>query len=192
MLKRLFNRGSTAADPVCAMSVDTGNPPGGKFEYSGTVYYFCGDGCRTAFEKDPSSFLQGADSEDHASSMTHGGSADSDVKPSPTAPISFSASDDPSGEGKFVEVVYQCVCGCRPTARIEAGSGEFGREHCCCGRVHFAGAEPERQLRSYMAERAKTNMDEDVAPYVYAESEATTESGRNIEVAYAQPENPRK
>jgi hypothetical protein len=72
------------------------------------------------------------------------------------------------------------------------GSTEAGSEHCCCGGVHFAGVEPERQLRSYMAERAETNMDEDVAPYVYALTEAMTASGKRVAVAYAQPENPRE
>lgn len=113
-------------------------------------------------------------------------------EPSATAPISFTAADDPSGDKKFVDVAYVCVCGCRPTARIESESAGFASEHCCCGRVHFAGVEPESELRSYMAERAKTNMDEDVGPYVYAEADAVTPAGESFAVAYAQPENPRK
>jgi Cu+-exporting ATPase len=27
------------------------------FDYEGTTYYFCAPGCRTRFEKDPSSFI---------------------------------------------------------------------------------------------------------------------------------------
>lgn len=183
MLKRIFSRGATATDPVCGMRVEKGDPPGGVFEHSGITYYFCGDGCRRAFEKDPSAFLQVADSGDAA---THTANLD------PTAPISFTAVEDPSGEGKFVDVEYQCVCGCRPGARVVTGSTEAASEHCCCGRVHFAGDDGERQLRSYMAERARTNMDEDVAPYVYARTEAVTASGWSVAVAYAQPERPRK
>jgi hypothetical protein len=72
------------------------------------------------------------------------------------------------------------------------GSVDAASEHCCCGRVHFAGDNARVQIREYMAERAKTDMDADVAPYVYAEAEAVSESGKSVAVAYAQPENPRK
>jgi xanthine dehydrogenase accessory factor len=43
-------------DLVCKMTVaaEKSNRP---FDYEGTTYYFCAPGCRTAFEKDPSSFI---------------------------------------------------------------------------------------------------------------------------------------
>jgi xanthine dehydrogenase accessory factor len=43
-------------DLVCGMTVaaEKSNRP---FEYEGTTYYFCAPGCRTSFEKDPSSFI---------------------------------------------------------------------------------------------------------------------------------------
>ena len=43
-------------DLVCGMTVaaEKSNRP---FEFEGTVYYFCAPGCRTAFEKDPTSFI---------------------------------------------------------------------------------------------------------------------------------------
>jgi xanthine dehydrogenase accessory factor len=43
-------------DLVCGMSVvaEKSNRP---FEYEDTTYYFCAPGCRTAFEKDPTSFI---------------------------------------------------------------------------------------------------------------------------------------
>jgi len=43
-------------DLVCGMTVaaEKSNRP---FEYEGVTYYFCAPGCRTAFEKDPSSFI---------------------------------------------------------------------------------------------------------------------------------------
>lgn len=43
-------------DLVCGMTVaaDKSNRP---FDYEGTTYYFCAPGCRTRFEKDPSSFI---------------------------------------------------------------------------------------------------------------------------------------
>ena len=43
-------------DLVCGMTVaaEKSNRP---FDYEGTTYYFCAPGCRTAFEKDPSSFI---------------------------------------------------------------------------------------------------------------------------------------
>jgi len=56
----LFKRGGeTAVDPVCGMDVDTGKPPGGKWEYQGTSYYFCGPGCNRAFQKEPEAYLSG-------------------------------------------------------------------------------------------------------------------------------------
>ena len=45
-----------ATDPVCGMSVDThaGKP---NFDYAGQTYYFCSDGCRIKFAKDPGRYL---------------------------------------------------------------------------------------------------------------------------------------
>jgi xanthine dehydrogenase accessory factor len=45
-----------AVDPVCSMTVpadETSRP----FEHEGVTYYFCGVGCRSAFEKDPAAYL---------------------------------------------------------------------------------------------------------------------------------------
>ena len=50
---------ATAIDPVCLMEVDTENPPGGQSEYQGTSYYFCGRGCKVAFDRDPEHVLSG-------------------------------------------------------------------------------------------------------------------------------------
>ena len=46
----------TARDPVCGMSV---NPETSKhrFDYRGTSYHFCSNGCRTKFEADPQKYL---------------------------------------------------------------------------------------------------------------------------------------
>lgn len=51
------NQPETTIDPVCGMTVDVddANRP---FEYDGTTYYFCAPGCRTAFEKDPESYIK--------------------------------------------------------------------------------------------------------------------------------------
>jgi xanthine dehydrogenase accessory factor len=46
----------TAIDLVCGMTVpadETSRP----YEYEGTTYYFCCPGCRTAFVKDPESYI---------------------------------------------------------------------------------------------------------------------------------------
>ena len=50
---------AVAIDPVCLMEVDTENPPGGHSEYQGTDYYFCGPGCKVAFDRDPEHVLSG-------------------------------------------------------------------------------------------------------------------------------------
>jgi len=45
-------------DPVCGMTVaaDGSSRP---LEHDGVTYYFCGAGCRSAFEKDPATFITG-------------------------------------------------------------------------------------------------------------------------------------
>ncbi|WP_041803085.1 heavy metal translocating P-type ATPase [Rhodopseudomonas palustris] len=45
-----------AIDPVCGMNVDTsaGKP---QFDYHGTTYHFCCNGCRSKFAADPESYL---------------------------------------------------------------------------------------------------------------------------------------
>lgn len=55
-----FNRGSnTAIDPVCDMEVNMRKPGGGSYSYNGVSYYFCGQGCNRAFQKDPEAYLSG-------------------------------------------------------------------------------------------------------------------------------------
>ncbi len=55
-----------AKDPVCGMDVDEQNPNGGTAEYQGQTYYFCVQGCRQSFEKEPQRFLGGAAADPHA------------------------------------------------------------------------------------------------------------------------------
>jgi YHS domain-containing protein len=49
-------RGETALDPVCHMTVQKASAPATR-SYEGTAYYFCSAGCAEAFEKEPESFL---------------------------------------------------------------------------------------------------------------------------------------
>jgi xanthine dehydrogenase accessory factor len=46
-----------AADPVCGMTVTAG-PAGYPLEHEGVTYYFCGAGCRRAFEQDPAAHVK--------------------------------------------------------------------------------------------------------------------------------------
>ena len=55
----LSGKSETATDPVCGMNVNTSNPPGGVSTHNCEVYYFCGPGCRVAFEKDPEGYISG-------------------------------------------------------------------------------------------------------------------------------------
>ena len=48
-----------ATDPVCAMKVNIGNPPGGEYDHEGHYYYFCSPGCNRAFQKEPEAYLSG-------------------------------------------------------------------------------------------------------------------------------------
>jgi len=45
-----------AVDPVCGMTVAAG-PASRPLEHEGVTYYFCGAGCRRAFEQDPAAYL---------------------------------------------------------------------------------------------------------------------------------------
>jgi len=43
-------------DPVCDMMVDTETAQYTS-DYEGTTYYFCGAGCKRAFDKNPTEFV---------------------------------------------------------------------------------------------------------------------------------------
>jgi xanthine dehydrogenase accessory factor len=47
---------ATAIDPVCGMTV-TIEPSSLQLEHEGVTYYFCGAGCRAAFEREPARYL---------------------------------------------------------------------------------------------------------------------------------------
>ncbi|HET7738095.1 MAG TPA: hypothetical protein VFK32_05930 [Tepidiformaceae bacterium] len=90
----------------------------------------------------------------------------------------FRAIATDSGEG----VTYTCGCSCTPTAVPTASMP--GSEHCCCGKVHFAGMGAERALTEYLEERARTRKREPV--YSRGLAVAELESGP-VEVAWAFP-----
>ncbi len=46
-------------DPVCDMTVDTETAQYTS-EHGGATYYFCGAGCKKAFDKNPTEFLEKA------------------------------------------------------------------------------------------------------------------------------------
>jgi len=43
-------------DPVCGMMVDP-KKAAAKSEYKGQTYYFCAQGCKAAFDKDPEKYV---------------------------------------------------------------------------------------------------------------------------------------
>lgn len=57
-------------DVVCGMMVDTQSAPA-TIEYKGKTYYFCAQGCKVAFEKDPEKFVQ-AEREPQQGHHSHG------------------------------------------------------------------------------------------------------------------------
>ena len=46
-----------AIDPVCKMTVDEKTAKYSS-EYKGRKYYFCAQGCKISFDKDPEKFLK--------------------------------------------------------------------------------------------------------------------------------------
>lgn len=47
-------------DPVCGMSVDP-KTAAAKSDYKGQTYYFCADGCKKTFDKEPQKYAAKAD-----------------------------------------------------------------------------------------------------------------------------------
>ncbi len=47
---------SVAQDPVCKMQVEE-KKAAAKVEHMGKTYYFCSEGCKRAFEKDPQRYI---------------------------------------------------------------------------------------------------------------------------------------
>lgn len=43
-------------DPVCGMEVDP-KTAAGKSDYKGQTYYFCSNGCKKAFDKEPEKYV---------------------------------------------------------------------------------------------------------------------------------------
>ena len=46
-----------AIDPVCHMEVDE-SKAAAKYDHKGKTYYFCAQGCKQAFEKEPEKYLK--------------------------------------------------------------------------------------------------------------------------------------
>jgi YHS domain-containing protein len=44
-------------DPICGMDVDP-KTAAGKSEYLGQTYYFCSNGCKKAFDKEPQKYIK--------------------------------------------------------------------------------------------------------------------------------------
>lgn len=42
-------------DPVCGMTIEAEDAVGST-DYDGTTYYFCSNGCKAAFDKNPEDF----------------------------------------------------------------------------------------------------------------------------------------
>ena len=54
-----MERQRSAIDPVCGMSVDPTNTEQ-RSVHDGETYYFCSDGCKASFDKDPGKYLGSA------------------------------------------------------------------------------------------------------------------------------------
>jgi YHS domain-containing protein len=48
--------GNTVKDPVCGMDIDPKTAVG-KSEYLGQTYYFCSQGCKKSFEREPEKYV---------------------------------------------------------------------------------------------------------------------------------------
>ncbi len=96
----------------------------------------------------------------------------------------------PKNQPDVLEVRYDCACGCKPGARYRRGTLEAGHEHCCCGNVHFVGAQALERLQAYLAERRAAGQDADLA-YTLDTQQVRAPWGEEVPVAFAQPDTPR-
>ena len=48
---------ATQTDPVCGMKIDPGKAAVSS-QHGGKTYYFCAEGCKTRFEKNPAEFAK--------------------------------------------------------------------------------------------------------------------------------------
>jgi Cu+-exporting ATPase len=48
---------ATSRDPVCGMTVNEADAPGGHSRYAGETFYFCSELCRKTFDLDPGKYL---------------------------------------------------------------------------------------------------------------------------------------
>ena len=60
-----------AIDPVCKMDVDE-KKAAATYEYEGKMYYFCAEGCRENFSKDPEKFLKSKEKQEIGLWEDHG------------------------------------------------------------------------------------------------------------------------
>lgn len=51
-------------DPVCGMMIDP-DKAAGSSEYQGQTYYFCGVGCKKAFDAEPQAYAGSEAGHDH-------------------------------------------------------------------------------------------------------------------------------
>ena len=81
-----------------------------------------------------------------------------------------------------IGLTYVCGCPCDPAA-IPTSEGP-GFEHCCCGKVHFAGEGARAALDGYLTERASRRRRE--PEYEVGDGQAVLK-GESVEVAWAFP-----
>jgi Cu+-exporting ATPase len=51
-------------DPVCGMVIDP-KTAAGKSEYNGQTYYFCSEGCKRDFDKEPEKYAEAQGQSQH-------------------------------------------------------------------------------------------------------------------------------
>ena len=57
-VEKIKRRDAMAKDPVCGMEVNE-KDASATAEYKGQTYYFCCEGCKRSFERDPDKYIGG-------------------------------------------------------------------------------------------------------------------------------------
>ncbi|MFO0593562.1 MAG: heavy metal translocating P-type ATPase, partial [Polyangiaceae bacterium] len=146
---------SKAIDPVCGMEVDPATAEE-KAEHAGQTYFFCCDGCKEMFVKEPAKYLASSANGAHTMQGMHGGHAHHEHAGCACSHEAKGAAHAMESSG--VELASDPVCGMKvDPARAKAGCDYKDQSYFFCAVRCFEKfqADPEKYLRESPAERAK-------------------------------------
>ncbi len=140
-----------AIDPVCGMEVDPASAEE-RAEHGGETYFFCCDGCKDMFVKEPAKYLAASANGARTAQGMHGAHADHDGHAHAAKGAAHAM--ETAGVARAIDP----VCGMKvDPARAKAGCDYKDESYffCCVGCFEKFQADPQKYLGEPPAERAK-------------------------------------